>query len=435
MSNTSDHDPYLALRRPDYQLFASGLFIATIGGQMLIFTALYEVYLLSNSARSLAWVGLALAVPMLLLTLPAGYLADHFSRRRIVVIAYLLCAVACLGMTYVSHFLSGWTHAVGAMYALLAIGDAGATLGRPSRTALLPQLVSPEVFPNAVTWNSSIFETATVLGPAVAGFICIQSISLSYAIATGCFVASAVTVWFLPETHVANSNSGGSSTGLADLLVGLKFVWNTKLMLGVMTLDLFAVLLGGATFLLPIFAKDILHVGPVGLSWLRAATSIGAISMAIIQAHRPPIKRAGRALLLAVAGFGVCTVVFGLSRNYWLSMAMLVLIGAMDNISVVVRHTIVQMLTPDTMRGRVSAVNQIFIGSSNEIGGMESGLTAEWFGAVKSVVGGGIGSIIVVAVVGVLFPQIRRLGSLKDIKIEPPPVDPAGFEVFPNRVE
>src|SRR4030095_2275114 len=211
---------------------------------------------------------------------------------------------------------------------------------------------------------------------------------------------------------------------LEELFAGIEFVWKKKVILATLTLDLFAVLLGGAIALLPIFADHILHVGAVGLGWLRAAPSLGALAMAFALAHLPPMRRAGVTLLWAVAGFGAATVVFGLSRSFWLSMAMLALTGALDNISVVVRHTLVQLLTPDTMRGRVSAVNNIFIGSSNELGAFESGITAALFGPIISVVGGGLGTIAVVIATALRWPEVRRIGSLQqtsETEIEEPP--------------
>ncbi len=205
---------------------------------------------------------------------------------------------------------------------------------------------------------------------------------------------------------------------LKSLAAGVRFVFRTKIILATITLDLFAVLLGGATYLLPIYAKDILHVGAVGFGWMRAVPAIGALLMGLVIAHLPPMKRAGRAMLWAVGGFGAATIVFGLSRSYWLSLAMLFLTGALDNISVLVRHTLVQVLTPDSMRGRVSAVNNIFIGASNELGGFESGLTAKLFGTVTSVVAGGIGTIVVVLATAGIWPQVRKFGSLVDAKPE-----------------
>src|SRR5439155_20270666 len=227
--------------------------------------------------------------------------------------------------------------------------------------------------------------------------------------------------------YVQTERTKHEEPGFRSLLAGVSFVFKRKLLLATMTLDLFAVLLGGAVYLLPIFAKDILHVGATGFGWLRAAPSFGAVTMALVLAHRPPMQRAGRALLLAVAGFGIATIIFGLSKDFWLSFAMLVLTGAFDNISVVVRHTLVQMLTPDAMRGRVSAVNQVFIGSSNELGGLESGLTAAWWGPVASVVVGGIGTLVTVLLVAFYSPGLRRFGRLDEARAEPlEPAEVAG---------
>jgi len=210
----------------------------------------------------------------------------------------------------------------------------------------------------------------------------------------------------------------GKATNLQTLLAGVKFVWSTPIILATITLDLFAVLLGGATYLLPIYATDILHVGAAGFGWMRAAPAFGAVAMGVTIAHLPPMKKAGRDLLLAVAGFGVATIVFGISKSFWLSLVMLFLTGALDNVSVVVRHTLVQVLTPDAMRGRVSAVNNVFIGASNELGGWESGMTAGLIGPFWSVVGGGIGTLLVVAATAVIWPQVRRFGSLSEAKPE-----------------
>ena len=408
------HDPYAALRNRNFRLLASGFFLTFVGGQMQVVAAQYELYTRTGSKLSLGVLGGVLAVPMLLLALPSGQLADTFSRRRIVLVMLLANAACSLGLAWLSHFHHDWRHSITGMYVLLGLGSAAATVGRPARTSLLPQLVPPRIFSNAVTWNSSIFETASMFGPLIGGFLVARSIPLTYAAAAACWLACFGFVLALPDVRPPPQKSSGSRW--TDLLVGLRFVARSRIMLGAMTLDLFAVLFGGATFLFPVFAKDILNVGPLGFAVLRAAPAVGAFSMAIYLAQRPPIRHAGRALLLAVAGFGLATIVFGLSKNIYLSCAMLVLTGMFDNVSVVVRHTLVQMLTPDAMRGRVSAVNQIFIGSSNEIGGLESGVTAAWWGPVASVVVGGIGTLLVVSGIAVLFPQVRRLGSLKDIR-------------------
>jgi hypothetical protein len=233
--------------------------------------------------------------------------------------------------------------------------------------------------------------------------------ALAYLIAAGCAVACAALVATIQPRETARTPEHLS---LRSLLAGASFIWRTKLILATITLDLFAVLLGGATALLPVFAREILHVGPIGFGWLRAAPSLGALLMAFVLAHRRPMQKAGPALLWSVAGFGAATIVFGISSNFVLSFAMLALTGALDNISIVVRGTLVQILTPDAMRGRVSAVNVIFIGSSNELGAFESGMTAYWFGPVISVVSGGIGTLLVVLAVRLLWPEVNRLGSL-----------------------
>jgi MFS family permease len=254
-------------------------------------------------------------------------------------------------------------------------------------------------------------------GPAIGGaIVAAGGASSAYLLNAILLIACALITTQLPATPAGRRD--GEAPGLKSLLAGVSFVLSRRLMLATMLLDLFAVLLGGAVYLLPVFARDILHVGASGFGWLRAAPSIGAFSMAMILAHRPPMQRAGRALLLAVTGFGLATLVFGLSRNFLLSFGMLILIGAFDNISVVVRHTLVQLLTPDAMRGRVSAVNQIFIGSSNELGGLESGVTAAWWGPVGSVVFGAIGTMVTVVTVGLFSPELRKFGRLDQASID-----------------
>src|SRR4051794_15808596 len=431
------HDPYAALRYPGYRLYAGAFAMSVIGGQTQNVAVGWEIYNKTHSAMSLGWLRLGIAIPVLLLALPAGHVADTHSRRRIMLATHAISLVCAVGLAALSHYLHDWSHSVWAIYALMLVGNAGATFGRPARSALMPQLVPTDVFANAVTWNSSLFETASMAGPAIGGFICGRSVTHAYLFTAACWGATMVAVFFLPEKRAARVENGGGAGGaggerprnvptFSDLIAGVRFVWHSKLMLGAMTLDMFAVLLGGCTFLLPIFAQR-LGGGALAFGWLRAAPSIGAFTMAMVIAHTPPFRRAGRALLVSVAGFGFATIVFGLSTNYLLSFAMLVVAGAFDNVSVVVRHTLIQLLTPDAMRGRVSAVNQVFIGSSNEIGGLESGLTAAWFGPVASVLLGGIGTILVVLGVATIWPQVRKLGSLKDIRADEPP--PWGFAV------
>jgi hypothetical protein len=275
-------------------------------------------------------------------------------------------------------------------------------------------VVPTHTLANAITWHSSGWQIANVAGPALGGLAIAVSgqAGAAFLLAAGCSLGSAAL--FAP-IRVRPASPATAAPSLRSLLAGVRFVRQTKLLLAAITLDLFAVLLGGATALLPIFAKDILNIGPTGLGWLRAAPAVGAFVMAMVLAHSPPLGRPGLALLLAVTGFGIATIAFGLSGNPVLSFLMLALAGAMDNVSVVVRHTLVQILTPDSMRGRVAAVNLVFISSSNELGAFESGMTADWFGEVASVVGGGIGTILVVLVVALRYPQLLRLGPLHEL--------------------
>jgi MFS family permease len=281
----------------------------------------------------------------------------------------------------------------------------------PSRAAFLPGIVPLEIFSTAVSWNSSGFEISSMAGPAIGGLLIglFRSPTLVYSINAA---GQLIFVALLAGIRYKHQQAPRQPLTLHSFSAGFRFVWKTKVVLSAMALDMFGVLLGGATALMPIYAKDILQVGPRGLGWLMTAPSIGAFTMALFQAHRGPLRKAGRTLLLAVAGFGVATIIFGISRNFWLSMSMLYLLGSCDNISVVVRSTLVQTLTPDDMRGRVSALNSLFIGTSNELGAFESGLLANFFGPVVSVVSGGIGTILIVLAMARLSPGLRRYGRL-----------------------
>jgi MFS family permease len=306
--------------------------------------------------------------------------------------------------------------AVPLIFLALFLNSCARAFGWAARGAFIANLVPRELLANAVTWNSALFQLSSTLGPALAGFVIAQAgVTAAYTLDVAC--ALGFLACLAPVRHRRDAVLHGQGAG-AEALSGLRFVWRKKAILATITLDLFAVLIGGATALLPIFAEEILHVGVVGLGWLRAAPPLGALAMGFALAHLPPMRRAGLVLLWSVAGFGVATAVFGLSRNFALSFAALVLTGALDNVSVVVRHTLVQMLTPDAMRGRVSAINNVFINSSNELGQLESGLTAAAFGAVGSVVGGGLGVVLVVLLVAWRLPEIRRIGSLRELKAE-----------------
>ncbi len=403
------HDPYAALRIRDFRLFLSGHVLSVLGVQMQNVAVGWQLYEKTNSAWPLAMVGLVQAAPMIGLALPAGQAADRFDRRKILMAATVLAIISSLGLAAVSA--SGGS--VKLIYAcLLSSGLARAFQG-PARSALMPQLVPRPIFSNSVSWTISGFEAASMLGPALGGFLIAllggaTRVYLIGAIGSVCYfvmLAMIANRSFAAETQTTTNN-------WRSFLAGFDYVWRTKLLFTTMSLDLFAVLLGGAVALLPVYAKDILKVGPVGLGWLQAAPSVGAVTMALLSAHLPPLKKAGQTLLWAVAGFGAATVVFGLSRNFWLSLAMLFLTGAFDNISVVLRHTLVQLLTPDEMRGRVSAVNGMFINASNEIGRFESGSVASLVGPIFSVVSGGIGTLVVVATVALSSSQLRKYGSL-----------------------
>jgi MFS family permease len=286
----------------------------------------------------------------------------------------------------------------------------------PAGQAFLPQLVKPEHFPNAVTWGSSFFQTATILGPMAGGLIYgfAGTPAPVYACAT---VAYFIAILLLSAIHVDIAAHKKLEERAVVILDGLRYIWRNKLILGCMSLDLFAVLLGGAVALLPVYAREILHTGPYGLGVLRAAPGLGAVTVAILLAHYPLRRRAGLSMLYCIAGFGVFTIVFGLSHSLALSLMALMLTGAFDMVSVIVRSSLVQLTTPDEMRGRVSAVNMLFVGASNEVGQFESGITAQWFGAVPAVILGGAGTIAIVLLWNWLFPALRRVDRLAGNKM------------------
>jgi hypothetical protein len=298
------------------------------------------------------------------------------------------------------------------MYGWLLLIAIGRAFHQPAKASLLPLIIPREIFSNAVTWGMSGFQLSSVIGPALGGALIwlTGTPGIAYLLCAAGALFYVTTMFLLRD--VQRQTRSTESVNLASLVAGFRFVWSNGVILAALALDLFAVLLGGATALLPVFAKDILNVGSVGFGFLEAAPAIGAILMAVLLAHRPPMRHAGFAMLSAVAGFGLAVIVFGLSRSFALSFAMLFITGALDNISVVIRHTLVQMLTPDAMRGRVSAVNSMFIGASNELGGFESGMVAYYFTPEASVISGGIGTLVVVAIVAIICPQLRKYGRL-----------------------
>ncbi len=396
-------DAYAAFRSRSFRLLLTGNFLSSFGLQMLSVAVSWDLYIATRSAVVLGNVGLVQVAPFLLFALASGHFADIYDRRRILVVTQILYVVSSL-------LLALAPHSVALIYTCLFLTATARTFQGPARLALLPHVAPEGALRNAITWNSSASEIANVSGPALAGVIlALAGSTWVYYVQCGC--ASAVLLCFgllrvrrdeQPEARTS------APQGLSAVLEGVRFVFRNPLILPAISLDMFAVLFGGATALLPIYAVEILHTGPRGLGWLRAAPSIGAATMAMITAHRIRFEKAGRALLTAVAGFGVATVIFGLSRNLWLSFFALLLTGAFDNISVVLRHSLVQTETPDAVRGRVLAVNNIFISCSNQLGAVESGWVAALLGAVPSVVLGGIATIGIAAVWSALSVPLRR---------------------------
>src|ERR1700730_340614 len=435
------HDPYAAFRSRGYTFFTTGNLLSIIGRQILAVAVEWEIYARTHSATALGLVGLVFAVPIVGLSLPAGDLADRISRKQIILVSQILSAVtsallalvswqhlaipqwsvlrACnnglsaIAATFERH--QGGFHfddaSIPIIYLLLFLGAIARTFGWAARASFFPTLVPRDAFSNAVTWNNSAFQIGSVVGPALSG-IFVAHIGFPIVYTLDAVTAFLFFLLVLPIPRAKKARQRTEQSRWRSLAAGMRFVFSRKVILATITLDLFAVLLGGATALLPIFADQILHCGPVGLGWMRASPAIGAFAMALLVAHLPPMRNAGKLLLWCVAGFGIATVVFGLSTALWLSLAMLFVVGALDSVSVIIRGSIVQLVTPDEMRGRVSAVNNIFIGTSNEFGALESGLTAALFGPVVSVVAGGIGTILVVVGAAVKWPEIRKIGAL-----------------------
>lgn len=402
------HDPYEALRYPAFRRFVAGHILAVLGQGMLAVTIGWELYERTRSAWILGMVGVVQVVPLMVLILPAGQLADSSDRRRILILAEATIGLAALGLWLASRRQAP----IEVYYGLLALYAAGRTFQLPAKQAIMPNLVPLGSLQNAVAWNSGGWQGADMIGPALGGFM------IQWAGPGSVYAFSAagalVFMGLVTQIEVRAPAPGRPRVSGRGFLEGIHFVRRSPVLLAAMSLDLFAVLLGGVIALLPVFAKEILGVGPVGLGWLRAAQSFGAVLVSVAMAHRPPFKRAGRTLLCSVAGFGVAIIVFGLSRDYFLSIAMLFLAGGFDAISVVIRLALTQLHTPDELRGRVSAVNSLFIGMSNELGEAESGMLASWIGPVGAVIAGGVGVIGVVTAVGLAWPELRTLERLSE---------------------
>jgi MFS family permease len=405
-----------------YQLARAGVIL---GAEAQAVAVAWQVYSITHRALDLGYTGLALFLPGLLFLLPAGHIADRFDRRRVILTCYSVQVFCTLAL--VTFARNGVTNVL-AIYAVLFVIGMGRAFSAPASSALIPHLVPEKHFVNAVTWGGAIFQFANVTGPALGGLLFTLPLArwmpgtrLDGAGIVYVFTL-ATLVWFLVlvvSLHVRLGRMEHRDVSLQVILAGFKYVWSMPLLLGSFSLDLFVVLLGGAVALMPIFAQEILHTGPRGLGLLRAAPAIGALTMSLVMARFPISRSAGKRLFICVAIFGVATAVFGLSHNLWLSLAALAISGAADTISVIIRGSLLQLATPPEMRGRVSAVNSLFIGASNELGEFESGLTAHWLGAVRATVFGGLGSLVVAGVWTLLFPALRNADQLSAEALRP----------------
>ncbi len=385
-----------------------------LGAEAQSVAVAWQVYSITHRPLDLGYTGLALFLPGLLFLLPAGHVADRFDRRQVILVCYavqVICTIALLSIT-----LSG-SHRVLPIYAVLFLVGTGRSFSGPASSALIPHLVPEHHFVNAVTWGGAIYQFANTLGPALGGLL--FSLPLATTRLEGAGIVYLFTlfslVWFLILVSTLHARPGRMEhrdISLKVVLAGFQYVRRMPMLLGSFSLDLFVVLLGGAVALMPIFANELLHTGPQGLGLLRAAPAVGALCTSLVLARFPLRRKAGVRLFTSVAIFGAATVVFGLSRNLWLSLAALAVLGASDMISVIIRGSLLQLATPPEMRGRVSAVNSLFIGASNELGEFESGLTAQWWGAVRATVVGGMGALAVAGLWSVLFPDLREADEL-----------------------
>lgn len=392
--------------------------MAILGAEAQAVAVAWQVYSITHRAIDLGYTGLALFLPGLIFLLPAGHTADRFDRRHVILVCYTL-QIFCTGALIELARLG--THNILAIYAVLFLIGTGRAFSGPAASALIPHLVPEEHFVNAVTWGGAIFQLANIAGPALGGLLYtfpiarfaphagLEGPGIVYVFTLGTLMWYLVLVGTL---HVRPGRMEHRAFSLEVVLAGFQYVRRASMLLGSLSLDLFVVLLGGATALMPIFAHDILHQGPQGLGMLRAAPAVGAVVMSLVMVRFPLRRRAGRWLFVCVSIFGVGTVIFGLSHTLWLSLTALAIAGAADTISVIIRGSILQLATPPEMRGRVSAVNALFVGASNELGEFESGLTAQWWGAVRATVIGGIGALAVAGLWSVVFPGLRAADEL-----------------------
>lgn len=398
--------PFAAFRSSDFRLFQLGKLLSTLALQMQGVAVGWQVYQVTGSALDLGYVGLAQFLPALLMSAFTGHVADHFERRRVLVLCHSLLLICSLLL-----FVGAGSErpSIGSIYVLLVLVGTARAFQGPAATALMPSLVPAHDFPNAVAWSSSSWQVAVIGGPALGGLLYgLGDATVVYG-STMALQSIAVLVYLLIKARPAPRSRAPEAR---ELSAGLRYIWRKPVILGAISLDLFAVLFGGAIALLPVYAKDILHVGPQGLGLLRSAPALGALLVGVALAYRPLRSNAGLAMFAGVAAFGLATVVFGLSHSFVVSLIALLVTGAADMVSVFVRQSLVQLRTPDAMRGRVAAVNSVFVGASNELGEFESGVAATALGVVPAVVAGGVATCLVVVAWALLFPELRRVDTL-----------------------
>lgn len=400
-------NPLVVLRYRDYAAYAATRFCTTLCWQMLSVAVGWQVYALTHDPLDLGYLGLVQFLPFVSLVLPGGHVADHTDRRLVLMISYAGSAICAIVLGWLS--LTG-SQSVWPIFAVMTAYGAGRAFWMPAGQAMTPNLVPVEAFPSAVALNSMLFEAGVIVGPALGGVLYLIGPAVVYGTVA---VLLLVSLTLLSTIKPVKPREAADGTQTAALLDGLRYVLHRRALLGAISLDLFAVLFGGATALLPAYARDVLQVGPAGLGLLRTAGGLGATITALVLVLMPIERHVGRWMFSGVALFGVATIVFGLSRNFAVSLAALVLLGIGDMVSVYIRHVLIQLETPDAIRGRVSAVGSMFVGASNELGEFESGLTAGWFGLVPAVVLGGVATLVVVASYLKLFPQLRTMDRFR----------------------
>lgn len=408
---SAGRDPYAAFRQADFRHLISVWLLMSLTVRMQIVALGWDIYERTGSALAVGYVGLVLFVPTLLLFLPAGQLADRHDRRLLLVISCAITMLAALGLAWaaMSDAAPGW------MYAAIGVGAVAQAINKPARSALLPSIVPVSLLANAVTWTTGAMQMASVVGPSLAGLL-IATTGGAVTVYWAVVAINLIAVVLVLRIRHRERPGGNPGFALGDLLAGAVHMWKTPVILGAALLDLLVVLFSGANGLLPIYAKDILQVGPAGLGWLTAASAAGAIVMIFTLNCLPPSRRPGRRFLWAVAGFGLFTMLFGASTHFGLSLFALFVMGALNSISVVTRHTLVQSCTPVDLRGRVSSVNGVFTGSSNELGQFEAGAVASLSSPVIAVMSGGLATLVLVAVIARRFPELRNLNSLTQHK-------------------